>query len=330
MSSEVASSSTDTIQDIREILIEATTWLLVISILCAFATIITFVLFKNLRTYPIKLVLYVCVCIIFGYSAIDVSNRSFIYDVDAICIMCAICIHYFLLGNFFWSLCIAFNFYQMIVRRNREVVQLEKWYHLFSWGMPIPFVVIVGGFTDYGALGSGSSTACYITNQWVSFGTFFIPGFVVICLNCILFFIIGREIRETLGGAPKVDQRDRKQEFKVYISIFISLGLSWIFGYIDALFKPKNDVLALIFFIIFTIATPLQGTLIFFFYCLNNKVGIKWTGLFAKVLPFCKPLNEYLQKSESSTASRQSTGGASAGSSSRGINSVSSRTSSSK
>lgn len=41
--------------------------------------------------------------------------------------------HYFFLANFGWCFAVAFNFYQMIVRRNRESESLEKIYHGISW-----------------------------------------------------------------------------------------------------------------------------------------------------------------------------------------------------
>jgi hypothetical protein len=41
-------------------------------------------------------------------------------------------VHGFYVANFCWTFCIAFNFYQMIVRRNRESESLEKWYAIPS------------------------------------------------------------------------------------------------------------------------------------------------------------------------------------------------------
>jgi len=205
----------------------------------------------------------------------------------------------------------------MIVKRNREAQKLEKWYHLICWGLPSVIIVIVGALQYYGDTGA----VCYIKNQWVTYGTLFVPGLVAISINSILFFLIGREIAETLAGAPKTDQRDRKQEFRVYISIFISLGLSWVFGYIEVLISSKGA--KLFFFIIFNIMTPAQGILIFMFYCMNTKVGLKWTALLGRVFPCCRWVNSKLQRSTSSTSR-----GSSSASSSRGMDSAtSSRTS---
>src|SRR3990167_6388709 len=69
-----------------------------------------------------------------------------VFTNEGLCIFIAICVHYYFLANFLWTFCIAFNFYQMIVRRNREHEQLEKYYHVACWGIPAIFVIFAGGF----------------------------------------------------------------------------------------------------------------------------------------------------------------------------------------
>jgi len=159
---------------------------------------------------------------------------------------------------------------------------------------------------------------------WPVSWLFFIPGLLIISSNGILFFFIGREIHETLAGAPKSDQRDRRKEFRVYISIYVSIGLSWVFGYL--MFLVPEDVVITIFLILFTITTPLQGFFIFVFYCLNKKVAAKWAGLFGYCIPCCKSLEESwtTQTPSGGSASGQSR---SAGSSRSGIDSASSASS---
>ena len=234
------------------------------------------------------------------------------------CIIVAVLIHTFFIANFCWTFCIAFNFYQMIVRRNRESQLLEKWYHLFCWGFPVALFIPTIATGSYGKL---DSDVCYIKSALVRFLTFFLPGLVIISANSVLFFFIGREIHETLAGAPKSDQRDRKKEFRVYISIFISIGLSWIFGYLMFLI-PVEEV-SLAFYILFAITTPCQGVLIFLSYCINKKVAAKWAGLFGKCIPFCQTWEDRLttetsssSRSSSSSSSRSSASASSASSAS--------------
>jgi len=296
--------------------------LLIISIAGAGTTLITFIIFRDIRTYPIKLICYLCFCICIGFFAFIMATRSYVAANEGACIFIAIVLHFMFIANFCWTFCIAFNFYQMIVRRNREAQLLEKWYHLGSWGIATAMCVTVGGATSYGQLipNNKQDNVCYINDDLLRFLTFFIPGLVIISANGILFFFIGREIHETLSGAPKSDQRDRKKEFRVYISIYVSIGLSWIFGYL--MFLIPQEVVVAIFFIIFSITTPSQGALIFLFYCVNKKVAGKWAGLFGKCIPWCKTLeNSFTQSTISGGSSKGS------GASSRGVDSGSSASS---
>jgi len=263
--------------------------LLCISIVCALLSLTTFLIFSEIRTYPIKLICYLCVCIMLGFAAFIASSQPPIPSNIGACYSMAILTHFFFIANFLWTFCIAFNFYQMIVRRNRESQLLEKWYHLVCWGIPAGLVIGVGSAQEYGDIG-GYNGQCWITDDLARFLTFFIPGLLIISSNGILFFFIGREIHETLAGAPKSDQRDRKKELRVYVSIYVSIGLSWVFGYL--MFLVPEDVVITIFLILFTITTPLQGFFIFLFYCVNKKVAAKWAGLFGYCIPCCKSLEE--------------------------------------
>merc|ERR1712137_205772 len=259
-----------------------------------------------------------CVCIDIGFTAFLMAFEPFIIAHEPMCIIIAIFVHYYFLANFLWTFCIAFNFYQMIVRRNREARSLEKYYHVACWTIPAIFCIFTGGFDQYGDLGG----ACYIKSAVVRFVCFFIPGLVIISCNAILFFFVGREIHETLSTAPrddakKIDYSHRKKEFRVYFSIFVSIGLSWIFGYL--MFLLPFPIVSDIFFILFSIFTPMQGLLIFIFYIINKKVVGAWAALFG-VLPFCPCCNalasrldtENTTNSQSNSSNRSGNSGSSA------------------
>lgn len=61
---------------------------------------------------------------------------------------------------------------------------------------------------------------------------FFLPGLIIVSANAVIFFFIAREIHDTLKSAPKADKQEKWKEVRVYFSIFVSIGLSWIFGFI--------------------------------------------------------------------------------------------------
>jgi hypothetical protein len=120
--------------------------LLALSLFGCVATVVTFLIFNEMRTYPIKLVVYLCMTIFFAQLFFYLT--FYLYD-TIMCIPCAMILHYFFLSTFFWTFCVAFNFYQMIVRRNRNADSLEKFYHLVSWTVPMIVVVIVVAKESY-------------------------------------------------------------------------------------------------------------------------------------------------------------------------------------
>jgi len=255
-----------------------------ISVVGAAFTILTFTIFPRIRTYPIKLIIYLCITIVIGHTVFSISP----YVTNSpVCVVFGAVIHYFLLSNFIWCSCIAFNFYQMIVKRNPGTRKLEKFYHLVGWGVPAVAVIITSATSNYG-LTQPIDGACYIINSMYIFGLFFLPGFILVCVNAVLFFFVASEIHGTLSKAPEAEQRENSKEFRVLMSIFVTVGLSWLFAFLYAILA-KVDILNYILLVLMTLITPLQGFFIFVAYCVNKKVRHKWQGLFARCFPCCAP-----------------------------------------
>jgi len=254
-----------------------------ISILGATFVIITFRIFKRIRTYPIKLIMYLCVAIVCSGICFVLAPKAVVH-IPWLCTLVGAALHYFLLADFLWCFCIAFNFYQMIVKRNSATRRLEKYYHLISWGLPCIAVIIVAALKAYG-LTYGYYGTCYMRGTILVFTTFFLPGLVVISTNCVLFFFVASEIHTTLSKAPETEKRERTKEFRVLMSIFVTVGLSWILTFAASILSPWK-FLREIMIVLTTLITPLQGFFIFIAYCINKKVQHKWQGLIAKI-PGC-------------------------------------------
>eukprot|EP00027_Filamoeba_sp_ATCC50430_P000024 CAMPEP_0168551612 /NCGR_PEP_ID=MMETSP0413-20121227/6268_1 /TAXON_ID=136452 /ORGANISM="Filamoeba nolandi, Strain NC-AS-23-1" /LENGTH=192 /DNA_ID=CAMNT_0008582155 /DNA_START=278 /DNA_END=856 /DNA_ORIENTATION=+ len=168
----------------------------------------------------------------------------------------------------------------MIVRRDGGAEKKEKVYQLVSWGIPYVIVIIIAGVQRYDDIGG----FCYMNSGIAVFAAFFLPGLILISANTVLFFFVAREIHDTMSQAPQSERREKSTELRVYVSIFVSIGLSWIFGFLMAIF-PSDNVGALILLVIFSLTAPLQGALIFISYCLNVKVLSRWAGLLGRCLP---------------------------------------------
>jgi len=173
-------------------------------------------------------------------------------------------VHGFWVSNFCWTFCIAFNFYQMIVRRNRESESLEKWsvaclslfsgkwlvgtliswdhfcrYHLFAWGFPALCVLCTTSVLDYGDTGGAyvffSSVIASMTSP---FSRFRYSCYITSTLYIFLFFFIPGltiislnailfffVIREIHETLASAPKTDRKDK-KKEIRVYISIFVS--------------------------------------------------------------------------------------------------------
>jgi hypothetical protein len=86
--------------------------LLILSILGSFLTILTFVIFSSIRSYPIKLICWLCSTIFIGQVLF--LTVQFFAPNTFFCTYGGALVHYFFLANFFWCFCLAFNFYQLV------------------------------------------------------------------------------------------------------------------------------------------------------------------------------------------------------------------------
>jgi hypothetical protein len=85
-----------------------------------------------------------------------------------------------------------------------------------------------------------------------------------------------------LNKAPQTEHKssENSKELRVLISIFVTVGLSWFFGFLTSIFAQQKTIIVYdIFTVLFTLTAPLQGTFIFVAYCLNNKVINRWRKL---------------------------------------------------
>ncbi len=102
-------------------------------------------------------------------------------------------------------------------------------------------------------------------------GGFVIPLFIVSTINAILYFAIlwniGEYARQTRAPGQRTVQR--RQQLRAGMSVFVLLGLSWLFG---ALLNVPGQAQT-VFEYLFVLCTTLQGLAIFIMHCvLNDQV----------------------------------------------------------
>jgi hypothetical protein len=282
------------------------------AILACGLLLLTFGTFHSLRTFSVKLICFLAASLMLALAsyllAFELANTP-------LCVPLAIALHLFFLCTFTWSLVVAINFYLMIVRRTADCERFEKWYHVVAWLPPAIIVIGTGAAQQYGGIGvtrlvTGDSlfTACYIRSADAVFFGLMMPGVIVVTINAVLFYFVAKEIHDAMASAPAAaaavdsnNKKVRRRHFRVYASIFVSVGLPWVIGF-AAYFAPKladfaaspstvppaGVVVGEILSLLFNVAVPLQGLLLFESYCCNAKVAGKWSHLLGTVIPFFK------------------------------------------
>lgn len=145
-----------------------------------------------------------------------------------------------------------------------------------------------------------------MNTTWAVFLGFFLPGLLILAANFVLFFFVSTEIHGTLSKAPQTEQKSKEnsKEFRVLFSIFVTVGLTWLFGFVVAIADFDKSRISYFFFsVLFTISAPLQGFFVFIAYCINKKVLNRWRGFFGCAV-------SETEQTTSATASGRTTGGA--------------------
>jgi cAMP receptor-like G-protein coupled receptor len=110
----------------------------VLSFLGSGMIIICYICFADLRKFAFKLVFYLSICDIMA------SISGFIQPIDSngdlncgLCLAQAWILSIFELGSVLWTACICHCLYQAVIHRESDVQRFERWYHMFSWGIPL-------------------------------------------------------------------------------------------------------------------------------------------------------------------------------------------------
>ncbi|XP_050519507.1 latrophilin Cirl isoform X1 [Diabrotica virgifera virgifera] len=253
----------------------------IISIICLVLAIITFQLFRGLKSDRTTIHCNLCIClliaeVIFLFGISQTENRI-------VCGVIAGFLQYFFLCAFFWMFFEGFQLYVMLI----EVFEVEKsrmrWYYCIAYGLP--FLIIFISAVIY-PQGYGTYRHCWLQTDNYFIFSFVVPVAVIISLN-VIFLIMAivmmcKHSSNTVSMKNKEHSRlastSGKEENALHIKIkahfawlkgaFILvflLGLTWTFGF---LYLNKESV-AMAY--IFAILNSLQGFFIFLFHCIQNE-----------------------------------------------------------
>ncbi|XP_031336260.1 latrophilin Cirl [Photinus pyralis] len=253
----------------------------IISVVCLVLAIITFQLFRGLKSDRTTIHCNLCVCLL-------IAELLFLVGIDQTdnrlgCGFIAAFLHYFFLCAFVWMFFEGFQLYVMLI----EVFESEKsrlrWYYFIAYGLPLLIVSISGAVFP---TGYGTSRYCWLRADNYFIYSFVGPVIVVIILNLVFLSMaivmmcrhsnasvsMKNKEHSRLASVSGKEENALQTKFQAHLSwlrgaiiLVFLLGLTWTFGF---LYLDRESV-AMAY--IFSVLNSLQGFFIFIFHYVQNE-----------------------------------------------------------
>ncbi|XP_071786308.1 uncharacterized protein [Asterias amurensis] len=184
-------------------------------------------------------------------------------EVQWVCKVIAIVLHYSLTAMFCWMLVEGIQLYLALVHVFGSSSHIKK-YLLLGWGAPLFIVGIsVGVFYEEYAPPDGF---CWMTQKMILI--IFVPTVsILIILNTAVLVIVLKVMMTSLTAREKSKDSDTSQiktGMKAAMVLLPLLGLTWVFGYLSV------SSYTLVFTYLFAICNSLQGLFFFIAHCVMN------------------------------------------------------------
>lgn len=242
------------------------------------ALIITYLIFKELRTLPGKNLLSLAVSLAVA-DLLWLFSSQFT-DEDTLCSALAIANHYFFLVYFISCSVVAYHscvvFGRRITLRPRKEEENRTFivYFLLTWLVPALFVglfaILDGTGTVNVSYGSMGQVACFIGKRIAKIYSFILPVGLCLVFNVTMFIFVAKRFfkNQNLQFLSSELQKKRDRE-NVLICVRLStlMGFTWLFVFLHLLFKSVTD--AFIYF--FVVFVSLQGVFVGVAFIFNHK-----------------------------------------------------------
>ncbi|XP_035670097.1 adhesion G protein-coupled receptor L3-like [Branchiostoma floridae] len=254
----------------------------IISIVCLFICICTFLGFRRVRCTRTIIHANLCFCLLAAevvfLVAVDKTENTVVCDVIAIIL------HYLFLAVFTWMCVEGVELYVLLVKVFNLKMNRLLYYHLVGYGAP---AVVVGisvaidyffefedkdedngieeeGFFD----GYGTNRYCWLSVNSDFIWSFVGPMLLVVLVN-IGFLAMTMRVIFTQKAHDTSNQSEQGINFRFWIRVSLALvcilGITWVFG---VLYVSRETI---VFAYVFTISNSFQGLFIFIFHCLLNE-----------------------------------------------------------
>lgn len=233
--------------------------------------IASYLVFPGLRTFPFKLVVYLSISdwfasLAYGLGMIGVKPQ--VCSTEFFCYVSAQMSQFFDVATFLWISAIAFNVFQVMVRKKgRAVEHYERSYHFFVWGVSLVSMLIPGFIGAFGDAGLW----CWITpsHPMTQFFCYYLLLILVFIFNMIVLVWVGLALRNDASSQTNTVTIRLLSYILVFFVIRIWSVTDRIIDY-----ATGQPVLALA--MLHSFFSPLQGFCNAVVYGMNRQVLNEW------------------------------------------------------
>lgn len=265
-----------------------------ISIVAMFCSIVTYMLFAELRNLAGLTVMNVCLTTALFQMCVMIGVSLSFHQYSALCVAASIVIHYQGLASFFWTNVMAADLYLTLGRWSaapRSPAKMLPRYCLYAYGLPLVIVSVTvainfcdctGDFTvDYGLW------FCWINNPTANMIFFGLPLLLALIANIVLFIRTVAIIQRSSAGHQRNCTRRQKAvcQLKLYARMSTVMGFAWIFAFISACFDPLSPA-GIAFTTIYFVLNATAGLFIFVAFTCNRRVYHLYRDLWARRRPW--------------------------------------------
>ena len=187
-------------------------------------------------------------------------------DVDKPCFTLAVLKYYAFLASFVWMTCVAgdtcWALRRSLACRNPQKGPCLLWYLLIGWLLPLVLTIILLSIDlseiDTSLAPQFGGRGCWITRKLPLILFFFVPFFISVIFNILLFVLTVRFLKSAFQESYVIRKsKDTQHPWRVYVKLFTIMGLTWLVGCVAIW---VNSIVA---WFLFVILNASQGIFIF-------------------------------------------------------------------
>ncbi|CAG9320174.1 unnamed protein product [Blepharisma stoltei] len=178
---------------------------------------LAYIYFKELRGFTFRLVVYLAIADMFTALSFAVPH----YLSQELCLIQALVLNYSSLASVLWTSVIAFTLYRGVVNEEMELEGSEINCIFFAWGIPLlleflPFITESYGYAEGWCWIKIQNLESDINFQSATYRygmiwrmvTYYIPLWIVIIYNCLVYWKVTNRVMETMDDVSS-DNRTR-------------------------------------------------------------------------------------------------------------------------